>query len=163
MVYKIVSAQDIPKQAMTTPENLINLYEVCQQMSDICEAEGGIGLSAFQIGLPWKVFVVKQASGYEYYVDCDYEPIVDTDVQISIEGCLSLRNSSGKLRRFKIKRYKSVRVWGKRLVVNDGRLELVDINFVSAGDIFTVIFQHEIDHQKQILIESIGQEIDITK
>jgi peptide deformylase len=161
MLYELVPVIDMPKVADSTPKNLIDLYEICQQMVVICEREKGIGLAAFQIGLPWKVFIVKKPSGYEYYVDSEYEPI-GTEKQTSIEGCLSLRNSSGKLRRFEVERYKSIHVIGKQLVVNDvGSLELIEVDFVSSGDMMTVVFQHEVDHHHGILAENVGHEVDI--
>jgi peptide deformylase len=40
-----------------------------------------------------------------------------------------------------------------------GKLELQDVNFETESDIYNVVYQHEIDHVRGILLYDIGQEI----
>ena len=152
----LVPLDKIPNKAEELPDNLLEIYSICLQMREICNKENGIGLSAFQVGIPWKLFIIKDESeeGYSYYLDCEYEPVKDEKIS-SIEGCLSIQ-SNGILPRYKVSRYKNVRVIGKKLCLPDLKLE--SVNFVPD---FGVVFQHEIDHHNGILISQIGELMDV--
>lgn len=158
---EIVPVDKIPTEVVDTPvENLMELYKTCQEMEKVCEDQKGIGLSAVQVGIPWRFFIYKaEPDKFHYMVDCEYEP-VDDEKAVSIEGCLSLRTEAGKLRHFQLERYRKVRVKGKRLLT-DGDLRLEDVEFEEVDNIFGVVCQHEIDHHHGILISDIGDEIDI--
>ena len=157
----IVSVDDIPLALDVPTEDLFPLFRTITQMERICTDQQGIGLSAVQVGVPWKLFIVQRDDGYEYYINCNYEGIGEK--QKSIEGCLSLRDSRGELRRFEVGRYSSVLVMGKQLKVcfETGSLFLEDVNRIEK-DLYSVVFQHEIQHQDGILISDIGKEIEIS-
>ena len=115
---QIVELENMPKVAdiLDTPLSDPTLvYKTCQEMVELCEAENGIGLSAIQVGLPWKLFVVKSTGGcrlipkgeYGFFVNCDYAPITDEQV-ISLEGCLSVKSSDKQSRIFEVKRYTNI-------------------------------------------------------
>lgn len=156
---KIPSVDEIKE---TSIENLKELYSFCVQMQNLCIAQSGGGLSAVQIGTPWRLFIaikdVGDLSKFRYFIDCHYQPIGD-EVVTSIEGCLSLRNNAGELQRFKINRYKVIRLIGKELLAED-KLVLVDLDEVFENDC-AIVYQHEVDHHKGILISDIGDEIHI--
>jgi peptide deformylase len=158
---EIVPIEDIPKDVVDVPtSNLMTVYKTCLEMEQVCRKNQGIGLSAVQVGIPWKLFVVDRGtfptSKFEYYLDCSYEPI-DNRVQHTIEGCLSLRNEKGS-RQFQVERYVEVRVTGKQLIADDN-LEVKEVD-MTLKDVPSIVFQHEIDHQNQILISS-GTEMEI--
>ena len=159
--YKIVDVEEIPKEEAISPplDDLMALYSVIQKMEMICRDSNGIGLSAFQIGLPWKLFVIDRGSYFEYLINADYEPVSQEQV-ISLEACLSLVKNK-HLQHFRVERYKSVRVRAKRLVIESDELKLLDVDFTTSNDIYNIVYQHEIDHQRGVLISDIGEEIEV--
>jgi len=160
---KIVEVANIPtKDEVETIKiseaNAPKILKLCLEMHELCEQERGIGLSAVQVGLPLKLFIVKNKDGsYSNYVNCDYVPLTQTK-STSVEGCLSLRKN-GSFRFFKVDRFENVQITGWELLIGE------DVKFVpvdkSLNDFYAVVFQHEIDHQNQVLISEIGQEVHI--
>jgi len=160
---KIVKSEEIPTKdsIVSVPTDpLMKVYQTCQAMEIICERNGGIGLSAVQVGIPWKLFIAKHGDKYKYLIDCEYEP-VGTVRSTSIEGCLSLRDSFGTLRHFVVERFDKVKVKGKELLYEKD-LELVDMD-VELGGLDGILYQHEIDHHRGILISDFGHEIVVYK
>ena len=157
MHYTIVSVADIPKDVVDCPtEDLKAIYRNCLEMQLLCLEENGVGLAAVQVGIPWRLFVARDGDKFRYFVNCEYVP-VGNDKQLSVEGCLSIRNSDKKLRRFRVDRYKKIQFKGKELLAKDN-LQLVDINEVYEGEI-AIVLQHEQDHERWITIDKIGKEI----
>lgn len=147
-------------------DNLAKVYGICQELEQVCERENGIGISAVQVGIPWRLFIVKgdgtcplvPKGKFRYFVNCSYEPVTEERV-VSLEGCLSLRSSDGRLRSFHVERYKEVFLNGHILTL-DKDLNLILLKqkrllFCEQG----VVFQHEIEHSVPILISEIGKEI----
>jgi len=173
MAIKIVPVEDIPTKMVDIPTNLMEVYETCQRMNVICDIHNGIGLSAVQVGIPWKLFVVNESfepyhnrEKYEIYIDCEYEGLDEKTP--SMEACLSLKDDHGKSRYFQVERYSQIKVTGKKLVEDGENLELQEIDqiFNSEKDkdgIYCIVLQHEIDHHKGILISDIGKEIHIMR
>lgn len=156
----IVPPEVIPVAGDTPTDNLLEVFRVITQMEKICSENKGIGLSAVQVGVPWKLFIVLRGDGYEYYLNCEYTGVGEAKGK-SIEGCLSLRNQDGSLRRFEVERYPVVTVKGQRLKISDSpALILEDVDQVERG-LYAVVFQHEIDHHRGVLISDIGKEIEI--
>jgi peptide deformylase len=158
----IVPVADIP-EAMDVPvDNLLSVFRTITQMEQLCTAQAGIGLSAVQVGIPWKLFIVQRGDGYEYYINCEYNGIGEK--QKSIEGCLSLRDSQGNLRRFEVDRFSSIAVKGKQLKISSDSPSLVldDVDRIEHG-LYAVVFQHEIDHHSDVLISDIGTEVELTR
>ena len=162
MKYKnlsIVPEQEIPNGGIVPTDNLLDIFRLIVQMEQICTEKNGIGLSAVQLGIPLNVFIVQRNDGYEYYLNCEYEGIGEKTS--SIEGCLSLRDKEGKLRRFEVQRFSSVKIKGQQLKVSgDPALQIKNIDQEEHG-LYAVVFQHEIDHAHQILISDIGKEVEI--
>lgn len=159
---QIISADDIPKDVVDTPtNNLSELYSIAQKMEKICKQNDGVGLSAVQVGIPWKFFIYfnSDKQKFEYMVDCDYEPMNDNKF-LSIEGCLSLRNLNKEIRRFKLMRYENIKVFGKKLLTED-KLLVEEYEEEFKKGIESTVLQHEIDHHKGILISDVGEEIYI--
>jgi peptide deformylase len=156
----LVAVDEIPLAQDVPTHDLIALFCVCTQMEQLCEQEKGIGLSAAQVGIPWKLFVVRRDVGYEYYINCEY--FSHGELRKFIEGCLSLKNSQDELRRFELERHSSIRLKGQQLkVTNVPSLILEDIDRIES-DLYAAVFQHEIDYQNGILISNIGREIEIS-
>ena len=156
----IVPEKEISTAGETPTDNLLDVFRVITQMEKICTDQDGIGLAATQLGVPWNLCVILRDEKYEYYLNCSYVGIGEK--QKSIEGCLSLRNSTGKLRRFEVDRFSTVSVKGKRLKISDSpSLILEDVDKVEHG-LFAHVFQHELDHiSRENMIDRIGVEIEI--
>jgi len=156
---KIVDLDKIPK-----PEKILKISKsdlpivrkVAKEMLSICCENDGIGLAAAQVGVPWNLFVTRVNGFPEYYVDCEYVAASDEIVR-SEEGCLSIRNEDGTFKKYVVDRYWQIKVTGKRLTLSDDS-DLIKINTNLHG-YSGIVFQHEIDHAKGILISDIGTEL----
>jgi peptide deformylase len=159
---KIVSIDEIPKSTDNTPcDNLVEVYSTGQKMEKICKENNGVGLAAAQVGIPWKFFVYEDQSSnkFKYMIDCEYFPI-NEEKYLSIEGCLSIKTNDNKMRHFKVMRFKEIKVVGK--ILEDGdKLEIKNFEKIYKNNLECTIIQHEIDHQDDILISDIGEEISI--
>jgi peptide deformylase len=157
----IVPVDKIPKGEDVPLDDLLDIFRHGVYMQQLCVNLDGIGLSAVQVGVPWNFFVINDEKNGGFFLNCSYEGIGEKD-QDSIEGCLSLRNKMGLLRRFSVKRYNRVRVKGKKLLVQQGDPQFVlqEIDKEYNG-LFSIVFQHEIDHANQILISDSGTEVHI--
>jgi peptide deformylase len=159
---RIVPLEDIPKANDVPIENLAGVFCLMNQMESLCSEQNGVGFSATQTGMPWKLFVIKRRDSFEYYLNCEYQGISEKGK--SIEGCLSLRDEDGSLRRFEVERYKSIRVKGKQLKIVDSKLTFEDVYQVEDG-LISIIFQHEIDHfeGRDKMVDRVGIEIELTR
>lgn len=166
----LVPERDLPSldSIVSPPMNdPLELYKKFLQMEIVCEREGGIGLSAVQVGLPWKIFVVKSDGSvdfapkgkYGYFINCEYEPTTNAQQIVSLEGCLSLRSPEGRLRHFQVERWSEIRVLGSRLTIIENQLSIIEFEKEIGLREQSVVFQHEIDHQRAVLISDRGQEV----
>lgn len=162
----LVKEKDIPKADEITDvllDNPIHLLKVCLEMQEICEKEKGIGISAVQVGLPWKLFIIKEGPNhYTYYVNCEYEPSTNAKRIFSLEGCLSIRSPEGHLRHFEVERWDHVRVKGKTISIVKG-FNFVDVDEILDDPNRSIVFQHEIDHHFGKLISDTGKEVFLYK
>jgi len=157
---KIVPVESIPKKIEDTPLNNLNkIFITGKKMESLCVEKNGIGLSACQVGIPWKFFIYKEDKKFHYMVNCDYACLNDEKF-IGLEGCLSLLDSNGNSRRFRVPRYKEIEVSGHELIF-DEKLCIAEIKKSFKFALESVILKHEIDHQKGILISDIGQEVGV--
>ena len=164
MKYAIVPIDKIPKQEeiVSPPKNLVQLYNFGADMVSLCLLHEGVGLAAVQIGVPWKFFIIcRSPVDYSFMVDCEYEPVGDIK-KPSMEGCLSLRTSAGKSRTFMLSRYEKVRVVGQELKATGSTLHLEPVDQIFEG-FEAVVYQHEIEHQRGILISDVGEEMIVRK
>lgn len=160
-VLQLAPADKLPIAVDCPIDDLMALYRLAVKMEKLCTDEDGIGLSAVQVGLPWRFFIVRRGKQYEYYLNCEYAGMGAK--QSSIEGCLSLKTPEGVLRRFEVQRFPSVKIKGKRLrLSSQPGLVLEDFEETETG-LYAVVFQHEIDHGFQVLISDIGKEIEFIR
>ena len=159
----IVPVVDIPIGQDVPLDNLFKVYDVCKQLQALCEQEHGVGIAAVQAGIPWKLFLVRFPDGnFGYFLNCDFESVGEENI-LHIEGCLSLRNSKGKLRTFEVERHAHIKVSGLQLVRKENDLVAEPLTDYFVDGFSAAVFQHEIEHQKGILISDIGKEIEISK
>lgn len=166
MKLAIVDVDQIPKNIEdVSMDDPMEIFKICREMEMLCEAENGIGLSAAQLGLPLKLFVMKSEGfplvskdEYGYFINCDYEATEGEQV-VSLEGCLSVRSEDGQLRLFQVERHTDIRIINGYIIEQDLEFSAVDceVGFNEQS----VVLQHEIDHQRNVLISDIGKEIMI--
>lgn len=138
-------------------DNLIYAYNTYLQLSEICDAAKAISLSSVQIGVSLPLFVARLADKkYRCFVNMRYQPLVNSTRVSSIESCLSIRDLST----YKIQRYDIVVVQGQELVVQSGEPQLKEYEERLDG-VNAMIFQHEIDHQNNVLVSDIGEPINL--
>ena len=119
-----------------------------QGMFDTLRNNIGVGLSAPQVGKPWKVFVIDAMKMCEFYPECfGYKKVFinprivkySRDTSMENEGCLSLPGVIKAVRR------------SNRITV-----EYLDENFVKHKDKFhgfiARVIQHECDHLDGVLM-----------
>lgn len=164
---EIVDVKDIPdcdsvKDIRDDYKHLLEAYNLCLKMERACIKADGIGLSAVQVGVPLKLFVVKNPDGtFDHLANCFYENHAGFQTKKAIEGCLSLKNSDGTLKRYWVNRSDKIVVTGCKLTISEGgSLSLSDFKDVLT-DLHAIVYAHEIDHQNGILISDIGEEISI--
>ncbi len=162
----LVAEDKIPIGQNVPLDNLVEIYKVYQDMVEVCKQEKGIGLSAVQIGVPWKMFIVHNPpvliSEKEFFcgLNCEYTSLNQEKIT-SIEGCLSLKDKYGNLRRFLVERYNLISVTGKSFYLSRGVPQIKDVNMTLILESYGAVMQHEIDHQFGILVNHIGQEVDV--
>ena len=163
----IVEVSAIPSVDQVTDVPLDDpaaVYNVCQDMRLVCEREHGIGLSAVQVGIPWKLFLVKgdgtcplvPKGECGYFANTEYTSTTEEQV-MSLEGCLSIRSEDGQLRSFQVMRHQEILLNGLKFDITKMVFDKVEekLNVEQEG----VVFQHEIDHHHGILISEIGKEV----
>lgn len=159
----IVPIDQIPAHTTDCPvDKLAEVYDICKQMHAVCKEQNGVGLSAVQVGIPWRLFVIGEGNGpYLNLVNCIYTQDEDKKFE-AVEGCLSIKRADGTLRYFKVKRFLNIKVAGYWLIAKGGPPRLEPFQTKVGGEsLLNVVFQHEIDHQNGILISEIGEEIEL--
>jgi len=168
MKLAIVDVDKIPENIKDVSlDDPMEIFKICREMESVCEKEDGLGLSAAQLGVPLKLFVMKSEGfplvpkgEFGYFVNCNYETTEGEQV-VSLEGCLSVRSQDGQLRLFQVDRQTSIRIKGYILELNNEDLRFSAVDCEVGFNEQSVVLQHEIDHQRGVLISDIGKEIMI--
>lgn len=129
------------------PEELFAL------MRDLMCAGKGVGLSAPQIGLPYRAFVIGNPADIESCIGVFNPIILDTVGEETVEyeeGCLTFRGLF-----VKIKRPRAVRV---RYTNARGNTDTIKFEGLTAR-----VFQHEFDHLEGIMYTSLAHPYHIEK
>lgn len=135
MIYDLVPSSDPILRQKMEPFNFsnppIDPLDLVTNLAETMLHHNGIGISANQCGLPYRVFIIK---GVEL-IPCFNPRIVDTseDKLVLEEGCLSFPNLF-----VKIKRPQVIKV---RYTLPDGKTVTQQYQDLTAR-----VFQHELDH-----------------
>lgn len=132
-VYQIVKNGDpvLRQKAKMVPNINESIVKLLKNMADTMYANEGVGLAAPQIGVSKRVIVVDVGDGLFEFVN----PVIveSSGEQIGAEGCLSLPNLVGEVKRAKKVVVKALDKNGEEIVIE-------------ANDYLARAFQHEIDH-----------------
>jgi peptide deformylase len=118
-----------------------NVQAVAKRMIEIMFEHSGIGLAAPQVGLPWRVFVTRNPEDEEcavVWINPELE-VLSEEIESEEEGCLSLPEIRGDIRR-----PNAIRITGHDIQGNKVSAE--------SGDFIARVWQHENDHLDGILI-----------
>ena len=133
-----------PSSMLTTPtqpfdfvEPVCDPHELVQSMLQFMVDSRGIGLSANQVGIPYRVFVMR---GLEHNFACFNPRIIhkSDDTNLLEEGCLSFPGINVKVKRSNIVRL--------RFQTASGGTDTKTFEGLTAR-----VVQHEIDHLNGIL------------
>jgi peptide deformylase len=113
-----------------------NLIEIVNQMKKIMLANNGVGLAANQVGLNLSLFIARPKE--KFYVFVNPSIVSHSEEEIKEEGCLSLPNKWGL-----VKRYNKVKINYQDL---RGRKKTL-----KASGLLAHIIQHEVDHLNGLL------------
>lgn len=137
-VYKVVLMGDPVLREKAKPVKEINdsILRLLDNLRDTLHEYEGVGLAAPQIGISKRVIVVE--NGDEYYELINPEIIKEEGRETAIEGCLSIPQLTGKVKRAARVTVKGLNREGKEVTIE-------------ADGLLARAFQHEIDHLDGIL------------
>lgn len=129
-------------------DNKYTADQIAQTLVALMEAHNGLGLSANQVGLPYRVFAMRT----DPVVVCFNPVIVDAAEKMSVmeEGCLTFPNLFVKVRR-----PGAIRV---RFQNKQGEVQTEKFSGMTAR-----IFQHELDHLDGITMLDRASKIHINQ
>jgi len=145
---EIVSVEKIPRQTKEVLD-LAEAHKIFRGLRKICDQYNALGINATQVGIDLNLFLVKTNNRYRCFINCNYCTTTD-EIVYGIEGCLSLPNQL-----YRVKRFKEIRVIGQELVLRDKKPTTKLVDFVTND----VVFAHELDHSRGILISDIGLQV----
>ena len=118
------------------------IKELIADMKKIMKEHDGIGLAANQVGLLERVFIAKGKDSrgkMKFYAVFNPEIIGNSEeINIDIEGCLSIPGVRGKVERFNEVVISAQDENGKKIKIG-------------ASGLLARVFQHEIDHLNGVL------------
>ncbi|MGI6550334.1 MAG: peptide deformylase [Syntrophomonadales bacterium] len=137
-VYKVVLMGDPVLREKAKPVREINdsVLRLLDNLRDTMYEYDGVGLAAPQIGISKRVIVID--NGEQYYELINPEIIRSQGQEKAIEGCLSIPNLNGKVKR------------AARVVVK-GLNRQGEEQLIEASGLLARALQHEIDHLEGIL------------
>lgn len=168
MSLKLIPKEELPSATIPVPfkeQGLPSVFKVIKEMEVLCEKHDGIGLAAAQVGIPWKLCILKQKDRWRYLINCEYSSLSDDKISV-YEGCLTIPNEI-----FLVPRLVAYRLTGLELIIDKNELKLVEIledyqfipSMSSQQILDHIVVLHEIDHQNDILIWNIGEPYDVTR
>lgn len=126
---------------------LMELLRIAEEMHNFLDGTGiGVGLSATQIGLPIRLFIINYGGRR---LTCLHPEIIKTDGNpiVDFEGCLSYPGQ-----RVPVSRYPRIKVQFMNLGGN--------VESFYMKDMMARIYQHELDHLNGITILDRTKELD---
>lgn len=161
---RVIAAADLPSQLeIPSTDDAVKLFNACISLSEIASAYNISSLSAPLIGIPWRLFTIRENDKWEYYVDCSYEPASDQMVPcIEKSPCLI---EGANFRHFEVRRYRDILWRGNKVAFDSSLLETQWSVFDACkgpSNLVTICaIQHEIDVCDGKLIDEVGEELQL--
>lgn len=148
--YKYKDLNILRKKSENIKEIDDNIKKLIAEMYDTMLEEGGIGISAIQVGVPLKLVVTDYYDNEKPMVWINAEIIWASENKVnSKEGCLSIKGFY-----YTIKRYSEIKV---KFLDIDNKVKIAHLSGIAA-----YCLQHEIDHTNGILfndhLNALGKE-----
>ncbi|GGD65045.1 peptide deformylase [Paenibacillus nasutitermitis] len=134
------------EKAMVVTKFNANLHKLLRDMAETMYDADGVGLAAPQVGISKRVIVVDIGDERGLIEMVNPEVIESEGEQFGPEGCLSIPNLNGDVRR-------AQRIRVKGYDRNGEPFEL------EAADFLARAFLHEIDHLNGVLFTDIAEEV----
>jgi len=134
------------EKAMVVTKFNANLHKLLRDMAETMYDADGVGLAAPQVGISKRVIVVDVGDDHGLIEMVNPEVVESDGEQFGPEGCLSIPNLNGDVRR-------AQRIRVKGFDRNGEPFEL------EAADFLARAFLHEIDHLNGVLFTDIAEEI----
>ncbi len=130
-----------PNRILRTPTKKVTKFDkklklIIEKMKKIMVKKNGVGIAANQIGYPFSIFLAKPKNKFYIFINPELEK--GKNEVIKEEGCLSIQNRWGLVKRFEEVKVKFQDLRGK-------------IKTLKAKGLLAQIIQHEIDHLNGIL------------
>ncbi|GIW65869.1 MAG: peptide deformylase [Candidatus Parcubacteria bacterium] len=113
-----------------------NLSNIIKEMKELMVKNNGVGLAANQVDLDLSLFIAKPKD--KFYIFINPEIMLAEEEEIKEEGCLSIPNKWGLVKRYKKIKIQYQDIKGKKRTLK-------------ASGLLAHIIQHEIDHLSGIL------------
>ena len=113
-----------------------NLSNIIKEMKELMVKNNGVGLAANQVGLDLSLFIAKPKD--KFYIFINPEIILTEEEEIKEEGCLSIPEKWGL-----VKRYKKIKIQYQDIKGKTKKLK--------TSGLLAHIIQHEIDHLNGVL------------
>ncbi|MBO7745019.1 peptide deformylase [Paenibacillus sp. MWE-103] len=128
-----------------------NLHKLLNDMAETMYDAEGVGLAAPQVGISKRVIVVDVGDDHGLIEMVNPEIVERSGEQLGPEGCLSIANLNGEVRR-------AQHIKLKGFDRNGAPIEL------EASDFLARAFQHEVDHLNGVLFTDIAETVyDVSK
>ena len=133
-------APQLRRRAEPVGEIDASVQSVAARMIALMHEANGLGLAAPQVGLPWRMFVTngQEESEDRVYINPTLS-VVNTELVLKEEGCLSIPGVNIELRRPQAVTVNAQDLAGQPFELSD-------------DDVFARVWQHELDHLEGILI-----------
>jgi peptide deformylase len=145
-IYQIVRIGEsvLKEKAQEVGKITRNIHKLLDNMADTMYEANGVGLAAPQIGVPKRVVVIDTGDGLFELIN----PVIieKNGEEIDVEGCLSIPNLVGEVKRAK-------KVVAQALNRNGELLEY------KVEGLLARAFQHEIDHLNGILFVDVAEHV----
>ncbi|MBW7474164.1 peptide deformylase [Paenibacillus oenotherae] len=134
------------EKAITVTKYNANLHKLLQDMAETMYDAEGVGLAAPQIGISKRVIVVDVGDDHGLIEMVNPEIVEQEGEQLGPEGCLSIPDLNGDVRR-------AQRIKIKGFDRNGAPFEMEATDFLARA------FQHEVDHLNGVLFTDIADSI----
>lgn len=147
-VYQIVGMNEsiLREKAIEVSKITPNIHKLLDNMAETMYEANGVGLAAPQIGVPKRVVVIDTGEGEGLLELINPVIIEKSGEEIEQEGCLSIPNLVGDVKR-------ATKVVAQAL---DRNGELIEYE---AEGLLARAFQHEIDHLNGILFVDVATKV----
>lgn len=133
-----VYPNDILKQKTKTVKEINKeIRHLINEMKRIMKKSGGVGLAANQIGVNLSIFIAEDKNRILTFINPKIIKLEGEKVTLE-EGCLSLPNIWGYIKRYPEVTIEYLDIWGKK-------------KKLKAKGLLAQIIQHEIDHLEGVL------------